>query len=279
MSYSDWNPNNLTMRIPTLYEPTVQGPRGPRKQTGILKGETRWRDVANRIGIFALASFVILGTLACLIFIPGAPLYAFAGTMILLGLTGSLTGAAAVSAAVGLTVGTFIAWNGAFAAGSILGEKKRHEEEMAERIRKEQPGAVTYETGKDQNLPDPGSSSANNKFKKYSYPDPDSNPVYAPNSNQAIQNTSSSSTADSSTSSSTLLPKTNHSNELIQDSTFAPPDSGASVYATDDNTPSRSNLDPCNNEPVLYSTDEDRYTTELKQELSPPKYGRGRYDY
>jgi hypothetical protein len=104
-----------------------------RTQTGILRGETRWREVAKKIGYFALTTLVFVGAIACLTFIPGAPLYA-AGTLIFLGLTGSLTGAAAVGAAVGLTVGTFIAWNAAFATGAILGEKRRHEEEQQQRF-------------------------------------------------------------------------------------------------------------------------------------------------
>lgn len=77
------------------------------KQTGIFQEEIRWREVAKKIGCFALTTLVIVGTLACLIFIPGAPLYALAGTVILVGLTGTLTGSAAVGAAVGLPLGIF----------------------------------------------------------------------------------------------------------------------------------------------------------------------------
>ncbi len=109
-------------------------------KTSALFQEARWREVAKKIGCFALTTLVVVGTLACLVFIPGAPLYALAGTAILLGLTGSLTGTAAVVAAVGMSLGTYTFWNGAFALGAILGERTRHDADEA--IQEQEPPAV-----------------------------------------------------------------------------------------------------------------------------------------
>ncbi len=96
-------------------------------QVALFQG-ARWKEVAKKIGAFAVLTFLIVGTVACLLFIPGAPLV-FAGTAVLL-LFHLLTGATAVTAAVCLPVLTFVGLNAGYAMGAICGEKLRHEVEL-----------------------------------------------------------------------------------------------------------------------------------------------------